>query len=384
MALIYDEVVADKLPNLDLIQLKFLVSIGKEDAKEKLLKEVKENNMAPFYTSLCEEFKWPIDHQLLIEMNSDNEKQLKELQDKLEDAETNFGDNEVREALLARAKYFCQIGSKQQALKAFRITYEKTVPLGQRLDVLFSNIKIGFFFDDKDLIRRNIEKSYSLLEEGGDWDRKNRLKVFDAMYNLTLRNFPKAANLFLETMSTFTSYELFDYNKFVFYAVITSIISLDRTQLKHKVVDSADILSVIEYLPNLNYLLNSFYSSDYLKFFQSLYSITEELKEDWMLAPHAEYFCREMRVRAYAQLLESYRSVQLDSMAKAFGVSVEFLDKELARFIAGGRLHCKIDKVAGIVETVRRDSKNAQYQATIKRGDLLLNRIQKLSRVINL
>ena len=91
-----------------------------------------------------------------------------------------------------------------------------------------------------------------------------------------------------------------------------------------------------------------------------------------------------MRVRAYSQLLESYRSVQLDSMAKAFGVSVEFLDKELARFISGGRLHCKIDKVAGIVETVRHDTKNAQYQATIKQGDLLLNRIQKLSRVINL
>ena len=68
--------------------------------------------MAPFYTSLCDEFKWDIDHQLLIEMNQENEKKLIELQDKLEDAETNFGDNEVREALLARAKFFCQIGSK--------------------------------------------------------------------------------------------------------------------------------------------------------------------------------------------------------------------------------------------------------------------------------
>jgi len=55
----------------------------------------------------------------------------------------------------------------------------------------------------------------------------------------------------------------------------------------------------------------------------------------------------------------------------------------LSRFIAAGRLHCKIDKVGGIVETNRPDKKNAQYQATIRQGDLLLNRIQKLSRVIN-
>ena len=36
--------------------------------------------------------------------------------------------------------------------------------------------------------------------------------------------------------------------------------------------------------------------------------------------------------------------------------------RELSRFIAAGRLHCKIDKVGGIVETNRPDSKNWQYQ----------------------
>ena len=36
--------------------------------------------------------------------------------------------------------------------------------------------------------------------------------------------------------------------------------------------------------------------------------------------------------------------------------------RELSRFIAAGRLHCKIDKVKGIVETNRPDSKNWQYQ----------------------
>jgi 26S proteasome regulatory subunit N7 len=28
-----------------------------------------------------------------------------------------------------------------------------------------------------DLLRRNIEKAEGLMEEGGDWDRRNRLKV---------------------------------------------------------------------------------------------------------------------------------------------------------------------------------------------------------------
>jgi len=64
--------------------------------------------------------------------------------------------------------------------------------------------------------------------------------------------------------------------------------------------------------------------------------------------------------------------------------TVEFIDLELSRFIAAVKLHCKIDKVAGVLETNRPDAKNALYQATIKQGDFLLNRIQKLSRVIDL
>lgn len=40
-------------------------------------------------------------------------------------------------------------------------------------------------------------------------------------------------------------------------------------------------------------------------------------------------------------------------------------------------------QVGGIIETKRPDAKNALYLETIRRGDLLLNRVQKLSRVID-
>lgn len=71
-------------------------------------------------------------------------------------------------------------------------------------------------------------------------------------------------------------------------------------------------------------------------------------------------------------------------MASSLGLSVDFLDRELSEFIVAGRLHAKIDKVAGVLETNRPDAKNALYQQTIRQGDLLLNRIQKLSKVIDI
>ena len=46
-----------------------------------------------------------------------------------------------------------------------------------------------------------------------------------------------------------------------------------------------------------------------------------------LLAPHARFYVREMRILAYAQLLQSYSSLTLDSLAHAFGVTVDFVDK---------------------------------------------------------
>lgn len=86
----------------------------------------------------------------------------------------------------------------------------------------------------------------------------------------------------------------------------------------------------------------------------------------------------------YSQFLESYKTVRLESMATEFGVSPEFLDRELSELISARRLPCKIDKVSGIIETDPTDERNKLYKNAVKRGDHLLNQIQKLSRAIDL
>lgn len=51
--------------------------------------------------------------------------------------------------------------------------------------------------------------------------------------------------------------------------------------------------------------------------------------------------------------MESYKSVTMESMAHEFGIGVDFLDVEISEFIVEARLHAKIDKVAGVIETNR-------------------------------
>jgi 26S proteasome regulatory subunit N7 len=117
-------------------------------------------------------------------------------------------------------------------------------------------------------VKDGVEKAKKMFEQGGDWERKNRLKVYEGLYYMAIREFKKAAMLFLDSIATFTTYELFSYQTFVFYTVVTAIISLDRVTLKTKVVDAPEILTVIDGIPGLSQFLNSLYNCEYLNFFK--------------------------------------------------------------------------------------------------------------------
>ncbi|CAO3615341.1 unnamed protein product [Cunninghamella echinulata] len=378
----------EKVPNLYLAHHRFIVNHGPEDlkneSKKQLLETIEEQNMAPFYKLIVDEFKIPVDQSLLERMENANKEQLQKFDDKYTDAEQNQGETELNDALIEKADYYAKIGDKDNALKAYKGLLEKSITLGTRIDIVFALVRIGFFFDDNELVRLNIEKLKELIEQGGDWDRRNRLKAYEGVYLMSIRDFKGAGDQFIDTLSTFTSTEMMPYQDFVKYAVLTSVISMQRVDIKKKVLDAPEILEVISDIPHLEDYMTSLYNCNYAQFFRSLANVEQtHLRTSRYLYPHIRYYVREMRIVAYAQLLESYRSLTISSMAQAFGVTESYIDKELYKFIAAGRLNCVIDKVNGIIETNRPDAKNAQYQTVIKQGDLLLNRVQKLSRVID-
>jgi 26S proteasome regulatory subunit N7 len=70
-------------------------------------------DMLPYYENFLKENKEiKLNEDLKDTMKKNIEKKLKELNEKIEDTEKNAGENEVREALLAKAQFFKQIGDK--------------------------------------------------------------------------------------------------------------------------------------------------------------------------------------------------------------------------------------------------------------------------------
>jgi 26S proteasome regulatory subunit N7 len=232
-------------------------------------------------------------------------------------------------------------------------------------------------------LNEQLAAAKKLAEAGGDWDRRNRLKVYEATALLLTRDFARAAPLLVEGVATFACAELCTYDEFVFRAVAVCVAALPRTELAKRIVGNPQVVAALRSQPALQGFLLALHRCNYREFFAGLTHMYAALARDRYLAGHIRYVTREFRILAYAQYLEAYRSVRTQSMAEAFGLDLALLDRELAHFIAVGRLSAKIDKVGGIVVSSRADAKNAQYQETLKRGDALLNQVQKLVRVID-
>merc|ERR1711976_602682 len=98
---------------------------------------------------------------------------------------------------------------KDQALEEFNKVIEKTQSFNLKIDSLFGILHIGILYKDLQLLEEYIEKCRKLLKDGGDWEKRNKLKVYDGLYKLLNRNFKDSGKLFLEALMTFTNYELF-------------------------------------------------------------------------------------------------------------------------------------------------------------------------------
>ncbi|KAF8875057.1 26S proteasome subunit RPN7-domain-containing protein [Infundibulicybe gibba] len=378
------------IPNLELPQHLFTLTSPAfahlhDNARKEFVQGVQADNMAPYYRAVTSlQSGIVLDQSLLEAMEKENAEELTKLDDRLAEAEKTEGESEISDALKARANYLTRIGDKERSVEAQNLALEKTPGLGSRIDIVLTLVRIGFFFGDQKLITENLKKAEALIEEGGDWDRRNRLKVYNGLHLLSIRQFKRGGELFTDALSTFTASELISYNDFVALTVIANTLTLKRVDLKKKVNHlRPEVNQVLPELPILGDLVKNLYECHYDKFFVALATLEQtHLLPSRILSPHARYYVRELRILAYTQLLESYRSLTLESLSGAFGVSVDFVDSELSRFIANGRLHCSIDKVHGVVETTRPSLKNAQYETVIKQGDVLLNEVQRLSKVL--
>jgi len=372
-------------PILQAADMRNLLYLQKSDVPTKeLMSLIKEHNMKHMYQSAWQQCDWKVDQDLIAEMDKVITKEEIESKKLLENAKENAGEVEVQKIRTRIAQFATLTASPEEAAKKWNEVSgekKKSASTTQRINQSYSILKIYLAYNKMDLFREELIKAKDLVELGGDWTALNILRVFEGLGEMRDRRFEKAADLFIGSIATYTATDLMSYERFLQYAILCSCLSKDRKTLKEKIVDSSDVKDVN--IPLMKDFVTCLVKCNYIEYFPLLMRVMEFMKQDLLLHEHVYTYFRAMRLRGYAQYFVVYKTSTLAQLADRFGVSLEFVDRDIADFIYNGKLQGKIDKVEGVVSSERGDPVNDEYHKIIKLGDNLLNKISKLSHLIS-
>lgn len=310
-----------------------------------------------------------------------DEERLKEMDEKIADCIENKGAIEIRDAYLDKADFYKEKKDWGKFREVMALALEKTVGASKKLELTMDVLQSHHEERNWKKYKEYLQKCGALEEEGSDWEKKNKLSLYKALSNINLRNFKLAADQMISTINTFNSPEILSFSNLIFYSTLLGILTLPRKVILEKLIQSSEVATELRRNKQMEGLLKSFYKCRYQEFFPRLLEVHEMVLQDEFLKKHDRFIVRQARVVIYTQFLESYKTVTLENMAQNFGVSPEFIDRELAELIASRKLNCKIDKLKGVVESQKADSRISKYDAIVKKGDLLIEKMHKLARI---
>lgn len=311
----------------------------------------------------------------------DRETRLQKLDEKIEDAIENKSAVEVRDAYIDKAELFREEENWTQFRANMELALTKVAGASKKLELKMEILQSYHVERNEEKFKELLAECHSLEEEGGDWEKRNKMNLYKALQNIKKRNFEEAARLLLSTVSTFNSADVMSYSKLVFYATILSVLSLSRAEIKEKVVEKSEVTTELMQDETTRNFLEAFYRCKYAEFFPRLLVLSKLIQEDEFLRAHQKFILRRSRIVIYSQFLESYKTVTLKNMASSFGVSEEFIDSELSHLIAAKKLNCKIDKLEGVVNIQKSDSRVTMYDEILRKGDTLVEKMHKLARI---
>lgn len=196
------------------------------------------------------------------------EAELKKFDDKIKDMRDNYGEIEVRDAILDKAEFLRYEAIKfEEAETIYREALDLTGGASRKMEILFECILMNFQKEEVNLIAKDIATCSKLVEDGADWEKRNKLKIYEGVYCMMIRDFKKASGLFVSSIATFTATEVMEFKQFIFYTVILALLTEDRKVLKKEIIHCPDILAVNRDIPHLKQFSESFYNCDYKTFF---------------------------------------------------------------------------------------------------------------------
>ena len=157
----------------------------------------------------------------------DFKKKISDLEKKMEEDVDGLEEKDKATYIFEIAKIYKEQKMMPEAIEKVKETIAETQSFNTKIDAMFEICHICLLEKNLEMLKEYLQKIEDLLKTGGDWEKKNRLKVYMGLYYIFTKNFKDAGKNFLDALMTFTSYELFDFKTFVFYTAVFNIISVE-------------------------------------------------------------------------------------------------------------------------------------------------------------
>ena len=196
--------------------------------------------------------------------------ELAKLDERIKQAQDDGDDVQLRDAYVAKAELYVTAQQYTDAIEQYNLALAKTAGAQKKLEYQLAVLHIYFTLADFARFGDQLELCKRLNEEGGDWEKKNKLLVYEGLWLIKKRQLESAAVILLSCVNTFNAPEILPFEQLVFYGVALGMVTLQRKELKGKVIDNSDIVGVLREDAVLYDYLFSLYERRYSDFFGNL------------------------------------------------------------------------------------------------------------------
>jgi len=133
-------------------------------------------------------------------------------------------------------------------------------------------------------------------------------------------------------------------NDIAVYGGLCALASMDREELRRRVLDNSDFRQFLELEPQIRRAISMFCQSKYAACLSILDSYATDYQLDIYLHQHIKYIYSRIRSKSIVQYFIPFSCVTLDEMQKQFP-SPQGIEQELEDLIRGGELNARIDLV---------------------------------------
>jgi len=296
----------------------------------------------------------------------------------------NFKGNSVKESikrgLEEMAEHKLQMGDVQSALKHFSKSRDYCLQAQHERSMCLNIIKTSILLRQWDHVVSYVKKGESEKnKEGTDELSRSKFSCAQALADMSAKRYDAAAVKFLQV-----KFESFDFSvvlsnaNVALYGGLCALASLDRSELKSQVLQSANFKQFLELEPQIREIITAYYDFRFLDALKALDLMKPALLLDIFVAGHIDDMYDKIRQKFLQQYMKPFERANLSKMASSFGQSEAELERSVADLIATDAIKARIDHREGVIIATKENKRKEAIKVALETQETFIWKTQSV------